>query len=478
MKKLKLFLAPLLALALVLGALPTAIMAEPLPDDATLEAYITKIIKAPKGIDLPDNLVFDFTITPVSVDGDESQASKMPTIQDAKIIFDASTAVVSSDLYYDYLKQEVKVDIDLEPEHGAFGVKSLNDLDLGTGIYLYKVEEVIDTNTLTPGTTASGVDYEHGLNYSAATYYIYICVAECEGTDGTASGDPCLYHTAGDLYTYAVLVVTGTDDAGTDIPAEKVKAGEGEYGMAFTNTYWREYGEVPPTDGQGQFYVEKIINGSKSSFKFAVTVTASDEYMLANPGATPAYWASIMEESATPGVWTNITPATANDDPTYGYYYIVGSGGTLTVNLSNGQRLAYWNNLDVSATYAVTEEGADQYLPQVFVVHNDTAIGGRNGVTNNGGADFSIPDIYVNAAAGASSGVIDTLRVGDVEQGASYASFVNSYQNTPPTGIALNGMSYIGLIILAVGGLLLFVALKRRKKNDEAEDEAYICSKV
>ncbi|MDR1068034.1 MAG: hypothetical protein LBL36_02165, partial [Clostridiales Family XIII bacterium] len=63
------------------------------------------------------------------------------------------------------------------------------------------------------------------------------------------------------------------------------------------------------------------------------------------------------------------------------------------------------------------------------------------------------------------------LSTGDqlVREAASGAAFTNTYDITTPTGIILNNLPFVGLIVLAMAALGAFIAVKSRKRNRKSE---------
>jgi hypothetical protein len=467
-KKLKLALASLMTLALCLTTLPVSVMADPVDPDAITEAYVTKVLKVPSGIvftNYSGALDFEFTITPYSFNGDKTVASTMPGL--TFVTSGANTVIISFD------GNETAADIAVPNGYDNYYAEEKIDLDAVTwslaGIYIYEIVETVPATNpafLGDDVTADGVDYEDYLHYSEAVYYLYVVIEECN----TAG---CPDHQVGALYIFGVYGFKAVDDFGDDFTDTlgKVDTSGGAYGLAFTNTIDRIFDTTTPTDGKGFLYIQKdIVGGTVTSFDFTVTVTQP-----ATVDNTSVYWAAVMQEDIlNPGTWLNVT--NVNDSAgtsAYGLYIEFISGVAKTgITLEDGQRLVFFSGLEASATYAVAEAGAVKYYPFAVVYLNGEAYGNaKGGWSSTVASPLGIPVVYLNVNdPTADATPIPNLYVGDIEQGDSYALFTNTYSEDPPTGLNLNTLAFVGLIVLAVGGLVLFVAIKSRKRKDNQEE--------
>jgi len=118
-----------------------------------------------------------------------------------------------------------------------------------------------------------------------------------------------------------------------------------------------------------------------------------------------------------------------------GSYIRISTSGSTAFSLKHGQRLVFVDT-PVGTTYTVTETAATHYTTTVTVV------------TDNG-AGVTIAGLTTNAQ-----------RVGET---ANSAAFTNTRDSVTPTGLNLDNLPFIGLILLATASLITFVVVKIRK---------------
>ena len=178
----------------------------------------------------------------------------------------------------------------------------------------------------------------------------------------------------------------------------------------------------------------------------AGTETASTEYMayLMDNGAA-------LDINAAANAANKVSGETysTGTDATYGSYIKVPAGGTLKVNLKDGQSVAFVG-MGVGAQYDATESAATNYKGDI-----DVTVNGASPVTVNGAY---------------STAVATSTRV--IGASTNAAAFTNSFDETAqvitPTGITTNDLPFIAMIVLAVGALGAFAVIKSRKRTTGA----------
>jgi hypothetical protein len=69
----------------------------------------------------------------------------------------------------------------------------------------------------------------------------------------------------------------------------------------------------------------------------------------------------------------------------------------------------------------------------------------------------------VNTAL-STDGTSGSKLVGETTAAASHADFTNTREEITPTGIIMNNLPYVGLILLAVAALIAYIAVKSKKR--------------
>ena len=408
-KTLRAFSALALALVLCLGTMTTA-FAAPGPitggtETTPAQAVITKALQMPDGTVTPAE-TFTFAFAKKEVDGDSSTTAQgtMPAITGKTVTFAATdTGTVTS------------------------GIKTVTgetaSLFAGVtwphaGVYTYTVTE-------SAGTTA-------GMTYSQASYDISVYVA-----NGSTSGS--LYVEA--IGTTVVKTDTGTAGSGKTDPTTSTTVTGASSAMRFTNTYIETPATVnPATDDM--LSISKTVAGTYGDqtkyFPFSVTLNKA-----ALVSGTPAYKVYVMNASNAVVTSTD-NYATLQPADTYGVYINVTAGTPITINLKHGQWLSFVG-LPIGTTYSVTEAAAADYTPSVSVVVN----GGTPTVTNG----------TVNTAL--SVGTPTAVIIG---ANANSAAYTNTYKTVTPTGIDLNNLPFIMMLVIAAGAFVAFAAVKSRKR--------------
>lgn len=210
-------------------------------------------------------------------------------------------------------------------------------------------------------------------------------------------------------------------------------SGEGTIGVKappiFANTYALDT----------TFRISKAVTGPYADLTkpFAYTLT-----LTAAPGAAAGtiYTGSIYN--------ADNTPSTTTVD-----FTLSGSGtltATNTFNLTNGQYLLFDGAngstvLPVGTTYTLVETGVPGYLPSVSITGDPAAT-----IT---------PDPLEKGEAANVEGLLMA--------GTNTVAFTNEYQSASPTGVFMDNLPFILLILVAVGGIVAYLAVKRRKAHSK-----------
>jgi len=425
-KKTRMLTALVLAGGLCLGGVGTA-MADVDPSEGDAEtpaqAKITKILNLPEDTETPV-LTFTFKFTPVSVDDeawDKSTAStsNMPQIVDPTAVYDGT----ESD----------------DPAGGVISLpKETGDFAAGVGwphagVYVYDVTEF-----------DAKVD---DVAYSQAVYQVTFWVENCPVGDeaGCVNG----------LYVAGVGAFRTYDDEGEEVKTEeKVDPTPGGDGVTthysqliFNNDYVETHDGDPEVTSDHQLTVSKTVEGDYADLSkyFAF------DFTMAKPAVgvdgAPIYKAYVIEQGASgPEVVT--TAANCGKAPTVitkGAYCPVDTGSVdpTTIYLKHGQAVVFVD-LQTGVTYEAEEAAEVAYYASVVVVVN-------------GGTGTTID----------TDGETDTaLSTGPriVGAAANSAAFTNTRDTTSPTGVLLNNLPFIGLIVLGLAAVIL-VTVSRRSHN-------------
>jgi hypothetical protein len=403
-----------LALALCFGSFGAAFAANGTEGDPA-KATIAKVLKVPQGTSLPaDGFTFTFDFTAVSVDGVAATTDNMPAVASKTVKIAASDSGTDDSGVTTYKKESTDIFDGVAFPH--------------SGIYVYDVaEQQSGAFTATSGWTEN-------MTYSQAKYTVTAVVKQ-----GTTN-----------KFIESIFVAIDVVDNPTQTVGTKVEPTPGDSKMTFTNAYVKtKTGNDPRTDST--FSIGTTTAGDYADmtlyFPLEVTVTKSE----LEAGASPKYRAYVVDTSDNTVVSDDDgigLQKTASD--TYGDYYDLPSGTVTSLNLKHGQKLAFVGVPVGTAWIANDVLGND--APYV----NYTASGTANGVTLtssvNAGESLSTGNQLVTEAAGG-------------------AAFTNTYNMTTPTGIILNNLPAIGLIVLALAALAVFiVARSRRRSRDRAYD--------
>lgn len=427
MKKLNKFFAVLVALAMMATLCVCMAFAADPAYDATKEAvvgseenpahgYLTKTLQMPEGTTTPDA---DFTFDFQEKTGDGLQTGADETKLEDTLEFDGETGQTGTD----GIKKVVK-------NYDFANVAAFTK----AGRYQFDVVETENTNA------AIDADTAQTLKYSKEKYLVTIDVAN--KADGSG------------LYIRNIAVQKYNTDGtlGAKVNPTVPTGGEGS-DFNYTNTYVKNLPTNPdggdPTDPDNPskdntgLFVEKEVKGlndadpsdadKAAQFTFTVKVTApslSDK---------TSYKAKVVDTNATDKTAAvDVTTTAAKDSTTKELTFT--SGTEATVVLKHGYRLVF-EDLDVGAKYEVAETADAGYSTKYVKTENGTAAQAAEGLA-----------------------IAETK----ITEGKDSAEYVNTNKNSDtPTGILINNLPYIALALVAIGGLVAYVVVRRRQ-SDEA----------
>ena len=444
MKKLNKFFAVLVALAMMATLCVSMAFASPADLDesqkevAASNAYMTKYLKIDEGVTIP-NATFKFTFTP--------KAST--TVLESELGEEFSKEITTAQMAPSRSTEDDGALVKALPLFGEGGILT-NYVFPHNGEYIFEVEETI-ANADDP---AIGTFGENNQKYILHVYKTSdgtsVTVEDVQETEDPDTGDTTEEKTK--------------KDAGIDDPSDPDK----EPGNEDDKTQ----DEISQTDVEG--------------FSFVNDYELKDEYKPAEDGAfkvskttTGAYGDTTQAFPITVEV---IFPTEWNGDKALDIYVGATSKGALnnegkvTVELKNGET-AYFKNLPDGATVKVVEDltGSDITNAEYYKQTSQSVTKGGAPV-----AQASVVDGENNAVAkdkaDATTIVKTKLTAADVTYNVTNveAEKVNSVAVTNEnlydpgaTGILMNNLPYIVLALVAIGGMVAYVVIRRRQ-SDEA----------
>lgn len=278
------------------------------------------------------------------------------------------------------------------------------------GVYIYDVTETTDA---TP---------HEGVTYSTEKYRMRIFVE-----NGENEGDPL------EVVGVTVSKVTGTAPSEDEEKVDPTKGGA--EGFVFTNQY----------DATSDLRIEKEVSGAygdtTKQFDFFTTLTG--------PASKP-----FVKDDTFTGVIHR------NDSTTENITFTVGDDlkavTTTAYTLAHGEYITF-DSLPVGTTYMVEEkltttDGAEAYTPSAKVTYgSDLPV--DLAAASTPGVDYEVEG----------DGTNDTINTTIAEESGNKTLVINEYQDITPTGILLKNLPFILLIVIAVAGMVLFIAAKRRR---------------
>ena len=412
--------------------------------DEPAQASINKTLQMPIGTITP-KADFIFEIKGLTVDGTASTTMPVigtavggasPTTGTVKISFDGEAGETSGDVKRVVKESANLFDIMATPFPAA-------------GIYVYEITEK-------PGTNAAidaGTNINETLAYSGGKYTMTVVVVNDPDT--------------GDLYIGVIETrITTVDNAGqtvdtkvdptpaterTDVIYEDAPNSE----MVFTNTYIKQNGTVDPEDPnpltRKTLTISKTVTGdlgNKTDAYFQFSVTIRNNSLVTTPTAYNAYIVEngaivIAADIANPAK-NNVTAGT--DVDANGKTFITFTAGAAkNVSLKHGQSLVFVDT-PVGTEYDVTEAASTGYVPSHVITSNNVV---ESKVTGTISTALEVEDKLVGEAL-------------------NLAAFTNERGYSAPTGLSMNDLPFVGMILLAIGAFAASVVVKKTRKAKKA----------
>ena len=393
-------------------------------DGESAEAAITKILRIADGTAAPAE-TFQFIFEPKTLN--DVANTSLPPIGPIEIEFNGDTGVAEEDgvVYLALESDNILKDVDNTDWPHA-------------GVYVYEVTEK-DNKT-------------EGMTYSKAKYQIAFFVENI--------GDTSELFVAG----IGVKIITKDDsnqNANINDKVDPTPGGDEEAyffsQVIFTNTYVEPTEETDPSDPiNHKLSISKTVDGAYGDrtkyFDFDITInkpaTLKDEVN---------YKAYIVEtvEGSLEVVTSDKNYAgkieEGNGTDTFDHF-IVTTGSPTQFKLKHGQSLVFTAIHD-GASYKAEEAAVEDYTASALIV-----VDGAIGVTKSND----------KANEALSTAIDEENEMNLIGKNQSSAEFTNTYKTVTPTGISVDDLPYIMLLIISIVAAALYVTVKyRRGAKDE-----------
>ena len=418
MKKLNKLVAILVALAMMMALAVTSAFALDDAKKATTlaDAVLTKTFQTPAGVKAPSaNFNFKFEkATGTNAD--------TPDVGVQTIHFDAKDAG-GEQVGYKNLGEIFTI----TGEDNKIALPH-------AGTYIYTVTENDDKATANASTwekAGSATDQE-AINFSKASYTLRIYVVNGE--------------TAGTLAIQAVTVEKVLNDNGTSntdtgdakkVPPTKPAGDNTKSGWEYKNVYSKTI-TPPEGDTNGAFNVQKVVDGKNAD----KTTQFNFKGKLTIPDTMKKNEAQVFTASYPTGKTATFTvPANSTES------------NEEVFKLANGEKLVF-ATFPAGATFTVTEELQNQTNIQYNTRYTKSAAlkeGSSTPITNTSAAE----------------GVDYTAVIGAInEQDALTVTNKLADKEVEPEGILISNLPYIALALVAIGGLVAYVVVRRRNADE------------
>lgn len=407
MKKLNKFFAVLVALAMMATLAVSMAFAAPAASSTSLQdSKITKVLDVPAGVPSPA-ASFDFTVTPTAQPTTAGLTAKKVTIP--------FTAATGTQTQYAPLASF----IGLNDSSKKFNLSQ-------PGEYVFTVSEDDFTAAGVATAPAEGAYYlqdsdplsTENLAKDTKTYTLRIYVVNhVAGQD--EQNPPAL----------EIKSITVEDPTSTGATTDEKKVSP-ETGFVFNNTYTKVINETEQNGGA--FNVEKeVTEAGDKAFGYPITISITiDEatlvdgaYTLTAAGKTWSFSDAVDQET---GAKTGLT-------------------ATQTVNLADGEK-AIFTTFPAGAT--------------VNVVENVAATNVQNAGDYTGAASGLATGTY------AKGGELDVTTAAFTAKGQVKVTNTLAASDITPEGILISNLPYIALALVAIGGLVVYVVIRRRNADE------------
>ena len=449
MKKLNKLFAILVAMAMMLSLAVISAFAEDATKYSLANAKITKVWTIPEGVADPDlSVTYGFVYNAAKSSG--VTAEDAPTIASLDATYTGTEEETAAGKMY---AKNVQLPAPTGVTHA--------------GVYAFDVTETASD------ITSEAVDGEavtkDGAKYRVRYYYQNVNVAE--------ENEAPVY----ELQLTGITVAKVTTETYYEKDGEEVA--EGTDGAEQKTREVED--KVDPTEPGTQ---PSDIQGDKpTGFRFDNTYSVTDGDDTQDPdgpvnldnvalkvtkAVNPAEGQTAPDDSF-PFTLT-LTPAAGQTlDDVKAYIYKVSDGtrvgtteyapdqnGAITFNLKNGEALAILT-LPAGTRYAASENLGSTAAYQVYTPSYKTSTEGvADKYSDTKGAGETL------ATAGQGEGVTTYLLKSNEEETVAYTNAYDNSINTP-TGILISNLPYIALALVAIGGLVAYVVVRRRQ-DDEA----------
>jgi hypothetical protein len=430
LRKIKPYLAIILALIMCVSSVIAVSAAEMNEKDALVShdennpvtAAIAKILRVPIGTNIP-SVQFNFIATPISYDEETNLTGiNMPDLKNLMVKFPHDNMVVGDPV-------DGIVSIVLETGNIFENVDFLNP-----GIYVYEIKEEIE-NIENDGILN---DHNQWLYYSDAIYTLTIHVSNNAAGDGTfVSGLGTKTEIMNEEGQLIDVKVDPTPGGGSGFDHSQ---------MIFINDYVKANGPEEEIDNPDPTKVatlsaSKTVSGALGNlnayFEFAIKLNSPSIHQ-----DTPGYYRAYILHNGTvihPEHNAQSDLISKRDDADH-YYIKISTTGETTFTLKDGQQLVFVDT-PVGTTYNLTERGFDNHIPSFIITSNNVA------------------GISVGGTAGQDHSTGNQL-VGEL---LNRADFTNNRERVTPTGLLLNNLPFVMMIVLGIGGLVTYVVVKTKK---------------
>ena len=475
-KIMKKIVTVVLALTMVIGtvmSVSAAVIPAPPNKQDDGAALIQKALKVPNGFEVP-SLNFQFLFTPQGVTNDATGAvivagatgyvnpvTQMPRIGVEKSGTTTNEAIVT------ILGTEVATGVS-DPVDGMQMFKFSKNVFAATsgnavtgasfphaGVYKYIISE-IDEESANPS-----------MKYSNATYEMYVYVANKLDED-----DPPALDTPESRYIanvgFRIMSVDGDDITTETMPAlvteDKETGTDSTYPKhepVFTNRF------DPPADLE----VDKTVAGTYADITkmFNYKLTVKRPVAAANVDKDQVYVGTIYDGATATTQTVTVTftgtevdgVVTSTTTPS-----TEGVAADAQFTLKHGQKLDFLDTpatpepdkrtgLPAGSTYTITEIGEARYTASAGIWNNSASLT-ETATATSAGATLAI-------AATDISGDNNSLVLG---AGKNWTDWTNTHTDVTPTGILMNNLPFILLIVVSIGGFVGYIASKRRKASN------------
>jgi len=433
-KKTKIALSLVLVLAMFAGLLSAVAFTPPAGTPADpAEAGISKVLVTPEGTTIPADMAFNFTVTPRTLNGYDpgSPELEIPGAPGTFITMPALGNTLGAGVGPNHVR--IPADTAHTTDTTTAGNVTTRVFESGdlldgitwpaAGIYVYRINEV---HNVLPHVINLDDDILEAVYYSDGVWDLVLHVFE--GVIQVSGVDTVVLYVR---YAYAVRITNddGTPGTGKTDPTPGDSNTIGDWSqMTFRNRYTRTY-EQDTEEYEGPLYVRKVVTGNAGSttrlFDFSITLTLN---VTDFPSPT-AFTAQIFNaanqplpttDARFPGVVTMTRGAN--------------NAVTATFQLRHGERLVFQNT--PAGTHFSTTETAVALYDTTVSVNGATAV---EALTATG-------LVVANPAA-------------------NTVVYTNDNEFLPPTGVDVGDLPFIGMIVLALGGLVTFVIITARKRR-------------